>query len=273
MAEDVIFPEIETLCIINSCSSKLAMHVDDCFQFKHHNFGKIWPNQISPIFKINTIRMTISNVISFYLKWRCFVNKLLLDYTNKYLSRVKGLNSYIPTFLHKSFSEFSRDSRRNSTWKRKLRRRIIPAISFTGAAEGWFEQTGALAGKKRRGGLVGERVKALLRERWRAFRRGQRVAASRRLRDLRISRLVLAAFNRVPPGGRRYCSCSAAVSVGATPNESESSDSRRGESRPSAQTQSSAAPSPPSSTKPATQSETDAIPPSPRRLPFCVRCK
>ena len=115
---------------------------------------------------------------------------------------------------------------------------------------------------------------------------GQRVASSRRLRDLRISRispslpLVLSAFNRVPR-------CVAvvdtalvreAVSVGATPNESESSQPKGRKSAERANSVEPAAPSPPSTTIPATQSDGRDIPAScesdvllpTRRLPFSL---
>ena len=79
-----IFPEIKTV-IVNSCisylfSGKPAMHVDNCFKFKrYHTLERCYRQN----FLLNTIwknsekieRFTFRMILSFCLKWRCFVNQ------------------------------------------------------------------------------------------------------------------------------------------------------------------------------------------------------
>ena len=85
MVEDIIFSKDWNLGIINTCSSRLVMHVDDCFKFKRYHTLERY-NQRN--FVLNTI--WISNIISFDLKW-CFVNELLVDDADKKsVSTAKG---------------------------------------------------------------------------------------------------------------------------------------------------------------------------------------
>ena len=92
MMEDIIFPEIETP-VYYTCSSKPAMHVDDCFEFKRYYILDRCSQQNSAL---NTIWTIISNAVSFYLKRWCFANKLLVDDTKQVCREQKVKLDRIP---------------------------------------------------------------------------------------------------------------------------------------------------------------------------------
>ena len=75
--KNIIFPQINS-CVYYTCSIIYALMI--ALNLKRY---RMLERHAQQNFVLNTIWMIISNATLFYLKWRCFVNKLLVDDAKK----------------------------------------------------------------------------------------------------------------------------------------------------------------------------------------------